>query len=361
MPSRCKQSRFGSAVAAGGRKHSAYAEQVRSLGALALVATAFTVSSARAGVAAPEPNLAQLVPANYRVLKVLHSRLSGQREPEVVVASVGPLNRYAQHPIDLQVFSWDAIAYRWNVIFDAQKTRHDGAPLIDPKAAVQIRQVAFARLYATTRRQLVFSLSTYTDSHVVTQVVVIDFWNGDARIAYRWADASSSIAFGIAGSETTQALTVTAPYHSVVDPPSQPVRNYQFTVGQENGFLRELSDDRPWLGLFVTGTDASASSSIGTPRSHLRVLGTITHSPASAAFHAGDVIVGLTAPRAAKNTNLLGPALINKIAAQHAGDRISFALRRGSQYLRRTLRLGSLIDPSAPATAPTLHSKFALV
>lgn len=335
---------------------------MRYLAALALaLATASTAASARAGVAAPEPNLARLVPANYRVLAVLHSRLSGQSEPEVVVTSVGPLNRYAQHPLDLQVFSWDAIAYRWNVIFDAQKTRHGSAPLVDPKAAVLIRQVAFARLYAAPRRQLVFSISAYRDSGAVTQVVVVDFWSGDARIVYRWADPSSSVAFRVAESETTQALTVTAPYQPVVDPISKPVRSYQFTVGLKDGFLQVLRDDRPWLGLFVTGTDASPSSSLGTPRSHLRVLGIITHSPASAAFHTGDVIVGLTAPRAAKNTDLLGPALINKIAAQHAGDRISFATHRGNKYLRLTLRLGSLIDPSGPSAAPTANPNFALV
>lgn len=323
--------------------------------------TALTVSSARAGVAAPDPNLARLVPANYRVLEVLHSRLSGQREPEVVVTSVGPLNRYAQHPIDLQVFSWDPTAYRWNVIFDAQTTRHDAGALIDPRTAVLVKQVAFARLYAAPRRQLVFSLSAYKASGVVTQIVVVDFWNGEARIAYRWADASSSIAFHVARSETTQTLTITAPYYAVVDPLSQPVRSYQFTVGQSNGFLQVLRDDRPWLGLFVTGTDASPSPSLGTPRSHLRVLGIITHSPASTAFRTGDVIVGLTAPRTATNTNLRGPALINKIAAQHAGDRISFAVHRGDTYLRITLKLGSLIDPSAPRTAPAIHSNFALV
>jgi len=332
------------------------------LGALALVATAFTVSSAQARVAAvPRLNLARLVPANYRVSKVLHSRLSGQTEPEVVVTSVGPLNRYAQHPIDLQVFSWDSVAYRWNAIFDAQRTRHNAAPLVDPRAAVFIRQVAFARLYPAPRRQLVFSLSAYRGSGVVTQIVVVDFWNGEARIAYRWSDASSSVAFRVAESETTQTLTIAAPYHAVVDPSTQPVRSYQFTVGPKDGYLQALRDDRPWLGLFVTGTDASPTSSLGTPRSHLRVLGIITHSPASVAFQRGDVIVGLTAPRAVTNTNLLGPALINKIAAQHAGDRISFAVHRGNTYLRLTLKLGSLIDPSAPTTAPAIHSNFALV
>lgn len=335
---------------------------MRAVGAIALVlATAYVVPTVRAGVAAPEPNLARLVPANYRVLKVLRSRLSGQKEPEVVVASVGPLNRYAQHPVDLQVFSWDATAYRWNIVFDAQKTRRASAPLIDPKAAVLIRQVAFARLYPTARRQLVFSLSTYRGAHVVTEVIVIDFWNGQARIAYRWAGASYSITFRVTDSETNQTLTLTAPYQSVVDPPSDPVRNYQFTVGLKEGFLDVLRDDRPWLGLFVTGTDGSSSSSLGSQRSHLRVLGILTHAPASATFRTGDVIVGLTAPRTTTDTNLLGPALIDKIAAQHAGDRISLAVLRGSHYLRITLRLGSLIDPSAPGRAPTSYSKFALV
>jgi hypothetical protein len=321
----------------------------------------FVLPTAHAGLAAPAPDLAHLVPANYRVLKVLHSKLSGRPQPEVVAASVGPLNRYAQHPVDLQVFSWDAIAHRWNVIFDAQQTRHNGAPLIEPNAAMRIRQIAFARLYPAPRRQLVFSLSAYRGVAVRTQVVVVDFWSGDAKVAYRWADASSSIAFRIVSSETTQALTITAPYHSVVDPASQPVRNYQFTVGSENGFLQVVRDDRPWLGLFVTGNDASASSSLGTPRAHLRVLGTITRSPASAVFKYGDVIVGLTTPRAVRDTNLLGPALIDKIAAQHAGERISFAVLRDGHYLRLTLRLGSLIDPSAPTTAPTIRTKFALV
>jgi len=326
-----------------------------------VLATVFMVSTARADAAAPDPNLARLVPANYRVVKVLHSRLSGQSEPEVVVTSVGPLNRYGQHPIDLQVFSWDEIAYRWNVIFDAQKTRHNAALLIDQEAAVLIRQMAFVRLYAAPRRQLVFTLSAYKGSGVVTQLVAVDFWNGEAEIVYHWTDASSSIAFRVVGSETTQTLTVTAPYRAVVDPPTQPVRSYQFTVGPKNGYVQVLRDDRPWLGLFVIGTDASPSSSLGTPRSRLRVLGVIQHSPASAVFRPGDVIVGLKAPRTTRNTNLLGPLLIDKIAAQHAGDRISFAIHRKSHYLRLTLRLGSLIDPSAPGTASTIHANFALL
>jgi hypothetical protein len=325
-----------------------------------LVATAFTVSGAQAGVAAPEPNLARLVPANYRVLRVLHARLSGQTVPEVVVTSVGPLNRYELHPADVQVLSWDALAYRWNVVFDAQRVRYGFGPLIDPRAEVLIGRIAFVRLFPAARRELVFVASRYGGSDGLTELVVVDFWNGEAGIDYLWS-GNWGATFRVAGSAAKPALVVSAPYRTVVDSHSQPVRTYQFAVGLRGGFLRVLRDDRPWVGLFVTGTDQSHGAPIGTPRSQLRVVGVVSHSPAAAAFRVGDVIVGVTGPRVARKAGLLGPALIDEIAAQHAGDRVGFNVRRGTRYLRLRLKLGSLIDPSASATAPSIDSEVALV
>jgi hypothetical protein len=78
-------------------------------------------------------------------------------------------------------------------------------------------------------------------------------------------------------------------------------------------------------------------------------------------FRVGDVILGLTAPWIPRRTNLLGPALIDKIAAQRAGGRVVFAVHRGADYLRLELRLGSLIDPSGPGSASTVYPSFALV
>ena len=321
---------------------------------------AFMVSDARAAVAVREPNLAQLVPPNYRVLGVWHARLTGQSMPEVVVTSVGPLNRYGLHPADVQVISWDALAYRWNVVFDAQRVRYQSAPVIDPKAEVRISQLAFVRFSRAAGRELVFAASTYGDTRVVGEMVVVGFRNAEARIDYRWS-GDWGVTFRVAGSAPKQTVAATGVYRAVVDPLSQPVRRYQFTVGLQHDFLRVLHDNRPWVGLFVTGTDQSPLTPLGTPRSHLRVLEVVPHSPAAAAFRVGDVIVGLTAPYAPKPTKLLGPALIHEIAAQHAGERVGFNIRRGNQYLRLTLRLGSLIDPSAPGTAPSINNKFALV
>jgi hypothetical protein len=325
-----------------------------------LLATAFTVSGAQARVAAPKPNLARLVPANYRVLRVLRARLSGQSVAEVVVTSVGPLNRYDLHPADVQVLSWDALAYRWNVVFDAQRVRYGPAPLIDPRAEVLIGRIAFVNFVPATRRDLVFAASRYGGSGGLTQMVVVEFRNGEAGIAYLWS-GDRGATFRIAGSAEKPALVVTAPYRTVVDPRAQPVRPYQFTVGLRGGFLQELRDDRPWVGLLVTGTDQSPTTPIGTPQSPLRVVGVVSHSPAAAAFRVGDMIVGVTGPRAARKANLLGPALIDKIAAQHAGDRIHFTVRRGAHYLRLTLRLGSVTAPSAKATAPLTNPKIATV
>jgi len=334
---------------------------VRFAGALAfLVATAFTVSGAQAGVAAPEPNLARLVPANYRVLRVLHARLSGQTVPEVVVTSVGPLNRYSLHPADVQVLSWDALAYRWNVVFDAQRVRYGPALLIDPRAEVLIGRIAFVHFVPAVRRDLVFAASRYGGSGGLTQLVVVEFRNGEAGIAYLWS-GDWGATFRVAGSAAKPALVATAPYRTVVDPRAQPVRSYRFAVGLRGGFLQELRDDRPWVGLLVTGTDQSPATPIGTPQSHLRVVGVVSHSPAAAAFRVGDVIVGVTGPRAARKAGLLGPALIDEIAAQHAGERVGFTVRRGSHYLRLTLKLGSVTDPSATATAPLVDPKIAVV
>src|SRR6516164_9816574 len=142
---------------------------MRSVAAVSLVLAALAVFGARVAVAAPGPNLARLVPPNYRVLKVLRSRLSGQSVPEVVVTSIGPLNRYGRHPADVQVLSWDALAYRWDVVFDAQRVRYRSALLIDPNAETRIGQVAFARFSAAGHRELVFTTEKYTDTRAVTE------------------------------------------------------------------------------------------------------------------------------------------------------------------------------------------------
>jgi hypothetical protein len=333
---------------------------VRALAALVLLTAAFPVSDSRAAVA-PGPSLASLVPPNYRVLSVQRARLSGQSAPEVVVSSVGPLNRYRIHPADLQVFSWDAVARRWNVAFDAQKVRYPSAPLIDPRAELRIGQIRFVRFFPTGRRELVFTTSApAAHGSVKSTLVVVDFRNAEAAVAFFWTGASG-VALRVVGGDETQSLIAITAYRTVVDPPSRPVRRYRFTIGLQHGALSVLHDDRPWIGLSVAGTDRSRLAPLGTLRSHLRVLAVVPHSPAAAVFRAGDEILGLTPARAPWKNDLRGPALIDQIAEQHPGDRVVFTVHRGTDYLRLRLRVGSLIGPSGPGAAPTLNPNFALL
>jgi hypothetical protein len=321
---------------------------------------ALALSGTRAAVAAPDPNLARLVPPNYRVLGVQRARLSGQSAPEVVVSSVGPLNRYRVHPADLQVLSWDSVAYRWNVVFDAQTARYPSAPLIDPKADVRIGRIGFARFAPTERPELVFTTSESDAGGVTSHLVVVGFRSAEAEIDYFWSGLSG-VRFRVAGTVAGQSVVATAAYRTVVDPRSQPARTYRFTIGLRHGVLGVLHDDRPWVGLSVAGTDRSRSEPLGSLRSHLLVLAVIPHSPAAAVFRVGDEILGLVPRRAPWKANLLGPALIDQIAEQNAGERVVFTVHRGTDYLRVALRLGSLIGPSGPGAAPSFNPNFALV
>jgi hypothetical protein len=331
---------------------------VLAVGAMAALAVA--TSGARPALAAPRPNLADLVPANYRVLKVFQARLSGQPVPEVVVTSVGPLNQHELHPANLQVLSWDPKAYRWNVVFDAQRVRFESAPLIDPAAAVQVGRVAFVRFFPGSGRELVFAASWSGATGLRSELVVVDFRRGEAGIDYFWS-GDWGVTFHPTGTAANPGVVATAPYRTISDPHTQAVRSYRFTVGVRNGALRMLHDDRPWVGLLVTGTDRSATNPVGTPTSHLRVTGVVPGSPAAKPFRVGDVIVGLTGPRTARTANLLGPALVDDVAAQQAGDRVRFAVLRDGRYLPVTIRLGSLLDPSATSAVPPTDPSVALV
>src|ERR1035437_7362186 len=116
----------------------------------------------------PGPNLAKIVPANYVVKKIQYAKLSNETTPDAVVVSKGPaIGNLDRHPAELQVVSWDALAKRWNVIYDAQKDKEfqeqygtsnsneyitsppdspvASAPILDRTADGDVNQIAFVR------------------------------------------------------------------------------------------------------------------------------------------------------------------------------------------------------------------------
>ena len=318
----------------------------------------------------PKPDLARIVPANYVVKNVWYAHLTGQAVSDAVVSSKGPaVGELGFHPAELQVVSWDSIAERWNVIFDAQKSRElqqqyettisneyvtfppdlaqGPTPILDRTADGDVNQVAFARFGSEKNADLVFTTTqSYGGSGVPGNLVVVGFKGGEADVLYLWF-GDGGAGFRVVGSGSNQALAASAQFWTPVDAHCCPVRSYSFVVGSgaEQG-ITSLRDNRPWLGLFVKAERETDESS------PVRVVGVVPGSPAAALFRKGDVITSLAGAKASGNQGLLGPALIDQIALLKAGATASFSVERGSVTTTVTVKLGSLIDPSAQSASP---------
>ena len=113
--------------------------------------------------------MASTIPAGYRAQRVWRELLSGGGVPDVIVSSVGPSDvSLGWLSANVQVLSWDPIAGRWNVAFDAQRAIPQAASyepgnsnrspggrwgdiepsgagtLIDPDAYVSLGEIRFA-------------------------------------------------------------------------------------------------------------------------------------------------------------------------------------------------------------------------
>jgi hypothetical protein len=318
----------------------------------------------------PKPDLARIVPANYVVKKVWYAHLTGQEVSDAVVSSKGPaVGGLGLHPAELQVVSWDSIAERWNVIFDAQKSKElqqqyettisneyvtfppdtvpAPTPILDRTAEGDVNQVAFVRFGREKNADLVFTTTqSYGGSGVPGNLVVVGFQGGEASVRYLWF-GDGGAGFRVVGSGSNQTVAASAQYWTPVDAHCCAVRSYSFVVGSgaEQG-ITSLRDNRPWLGLFVK---AERENEANSP---VRVVGVVPSSPAAALFREGDVITALVGGKVSKNLGLLGPALVDQIALLKAGATASFRVQRGSATTTATVRLGSLIDPSAQSASP---------
>jgi len=322
--------------------------------------------------AVPRPPYARVVPPGYRAQRVWRASLTGGAVPEAIISSVGPLTgSLGFHPADLQVLSWDAIARRWTVLFDAEKVidsafysspqtsnkspeplstagSNDTTPLFDPKANVTLGAIRFAQLLPGKGRQLVFSeFSNYGGSGVPGELVVVDFRGGVANLAYEWSGDGGVSHFRVEGN---RIVATAAEFWTSSDPHCCAARSYQFTVGRsgKTNYLSELSDQRPWLGAYLqplTGND---------PNSPVRVLGVVAGSPAASVLKPGDILLSLKNAPKTRNAaaNLLGPAIYDQIVTLNAGQTADFLVSRNGAQIALTVKLGSLRDASVMNALP---------
>jgi len=335
-------------------------------------ATKSTTSATRTSLpsSVPKPNLARIVPANYVVQKIRYAMLTSQSVPEAVVSSKGPaVGDLGFHPAELQVISWDGIAKRWNVIYDAQKDKEyqqqfgttvsnqyvspipdlpaASTPILDRTADGDVNQIAFVRFGSEKRTDLVFTTTqSYGGSGVPGNLVVIGFESGEASLRYLWF-GDGGAGFRVTGSRASQTLAASARFWTPVDAHCCSVRAYSFVVGEDaEHTITSLRDDRPWLGLFVRALRENAADS------PLEVLDVVSGSPAASLFQRGDVITKIVDAKVSKDQGLLGPALVDQLALEKAGSTTSFRIQRGAATKTVTVKLGSYDDPSAQNAEP---------
>jgi hypothetical protein len=318
----------------------------------------------------PKPNLARIVPTNYVVQKIRYAKLTGQATPDAVVVSKGPaVGEFGFHPVELQVVSWDRLAKRWNVIYDAQKDKElqqqfgtiasneyitsppdspaADTPILDRTADGDINQIAFVRFGKEKSTDLVFTTTqSYGGSGVPGDLVVIGFQGSEANVRYLWF-GDGGARFRVVGSGPNQTLAASAQFWTPVDAHCCPIRAYSFVVGYggEQG-ITSIHDNRPWLGLFVKAERETESNS------PLDLVGVVPGSPAASLFQKGDVITALVGAKTSKDQGLLGPALVDQLALEKAGSTVSFRVQRGSNTTTVTVDLGSYVDPSAQSASP---------
>jgi hypothetical protein len=318
----------------------------------------------------PRPALARIVPANYVVNSISYATLTGQATPDAVVVSKGPAGGdFGFHPAELQVISWDPIAKRWNVIYDAQKDKEfqqqfgtsgsneyitsppdlpaDSTPILDRTAEGDVSKVAFVRFGSGKRLDLVFSTTqTYGGSGSPGNIVVIDFEGGEANLRYLWY-GDGGAGFRVVGSGANQTLAASAQFWTPVDAHCCPVRSYSFVVGEDaEQMITSLRDDRPWLGLFVKAQQEMTSNS------PLEVVDVVNGSPAASLFQVGDVITKIVGAKVSKDQGLLGSALVDQLALEKAGSSVTFRIERGGTTKTLTVKLGSYVDSSAQSAEP---------
>jgi PDZ domain-containing protein len=313
----------------------------------------------------PAPPLSRLVPSPQRVLAVHQFRLGGGPAPEIAVttAAAAPAFPGAGAPQDLLLLAWDKYASRWFVAYDA--ARDPVASVSEPDTAMSsprslaapprpLLRAGFGVTGLAVRQlrdqdgpgsDLLFWANVQYGDGTGLAAGILHFSGQTATVP--WALLTGEPGrVAVAGTAPHQQVAVTTGWQTPVDPHCCPVRGYQFVVGRParaapgTGY-QVLSDDRPWLGAFVSAPLAAA----GAP-ARATVLRVVPGSPADGLLRPGDVLAGVAGTAAPRGT-LLGPAVVDEFAAHREGDRVRLRIQRGGATMTVTVTLGSRASPQA--------------
>ncbi|GAA5169333.1 PDZ domain-containing protein [Amycolatopsis dongchuanensis] len=328
----------------------------------AAISTACTGSDS-AGTAGrtspPAPDLGTFLPANYRVVSSSSAALDGpSHSDDVILVSTGP-GVTPDQPVDggttdVQVLSFDPVAKRWNVVFDAANKLVTSSLLAGADAAgpqpllpqdksmthVIARPVQFTQ---GSPDLLIYGLDQSVN-HPTGVLAVVAFDSGNPFIAYYEGQVGMS-APSVSGAPSAERVTITAPFSTAIDPACCPVRQFTQVIGVTGDThtappaLGVLEDDRPWLGAWYATLKPPSEPGPAI------VAGLVSGSPASSALHVGDRLLGVA------DTNLPAgdtyqPAVVDELAAHHPGDRVTLHVERDGQQVDIPLTLAAHNSPA---------------
>lgn len=307
---------------------------------------------------APPPDLAKFLHPDYTVDSQVQAGLTPNHPASVVVTSSGP-GLIPGAPVtggtgDVQILKFDGQAHRWVMAFDAadQMTTPGSTasmgPLLDqshPISDVRARTVQFA---GRSVPALVLSGLDAGTNHPSNVAAIVDLSAGPAQIIWRSSDQGLAAPV-ITGPAAGQAVEVTAAYLPPGTPACCPVRPFRRIIGvKPNGKIDVVSDDRPYLGVWLAPNDTFTSA-----HGAAVVLGLDAGSPALSQLRPGDLLLGLDGAGAQPSTGQPVPQ-VEQIAQHHAGDTVALRVGRSGQVVVLSVHLGSWASEGASAPAPGL-------
>lgn len=323
-----------------------------------------------AKVNAPAPSLSHFVPSTQRVLRVRQFNLAGGRVPEVAVTTVDTQSGATPIPPEnLLLLGWDTYAHRWFVAYNAARdpvtiSSTPDASMSSSFSSAQQEPLLPAKIGATGlsvtelhdqpdgRGDLLFWANLqYGDGSAL--VVGIVHYNGQtANVEWSFSGTEGGTVSRALASPH-QEVAVSTEWTTPVDPHCCPVRSYRFVMARSASPTTEppyrvVSDNRPWLGAFIAELQTGGAN---LP-SKAVVVSVIPGSPAAGVLQPMDVITGVVGakPRA----NLLGPAVIDELAAYRAGDTVHLQIIRNGAPQTVSVKLGSMNNAKAvDANFPT--------
>jgi hypothetical protein len=271
---------------------------------------------------------------------------------------VGPpnteFNGTPLRPATVQVLSWDDLAKRWAVIFDAQKViapetygspltsnggpgaysfGQDPKPILDPEAEVTLELVDFAPLLKGERDQLVLSaMLSYGGSGLPQILAVADFEDAKAKVLYAWTGEHLDLELD------GDRILATSSYWTRSDAHCCPSRDYRFVVGSAAGTITVLEDERPYLGVLARELGE------GMGEGPLHVLDVAKESPAAGKLRVGDVLLDVENTPPLSRDDELPTSLYVKVSAFDAGQTARLVIRRNGVEMTVPVQLGSLKD-----------------